>query len=292
MPVSAPPCDYRGLPLCLASQHRKERALERPFRVGLGVTLVTTETLDTDAFGSFSGTYPRREDALRTCLQKAKAGLALSGARLGLASEGSFGPHPALPLLPIGIECLTFVDSQTSLVIQESRISARTNFSQVRVKPGDAIDTWLQQVGFPGHGLLLRPGRAPGLGPAPVQSMDIQTPEALEAAIQAAAACSEDGWVQLETDMRAHRNPTRMGSIRQLGFQLVRRLRSRCGACGAPGWGLVEQLPGLPCAWCGQPTRRIAQEIHGCGACDHQLVLPRADGLVSADPGHCDHCNP
>jgi len=292
MPAPTPPSDYRGETLCLASQHQKERALERPFRAGLGVTMAVTGTLDTNAFGSFSGEQPRREDALRTCLQKANAGLALSGERLGLASEGSFGPHPGLPLLPIGIECLTFVDSQTSLVIQESRISASTNFSKIDVQPGDALDTWLRQVGFPGHGLLVRPGRALGLGPGPVQSMGIQTPEDLEAAIRAATARSADGWVRLETDMRAHMNPTRMAAIRQLGFQLVRRLRSHCNACGAPGWGLIEQRPGLPCAWCGKPTRRIAEEIHGCGACDHQLVRPRADGLTRADPGHCDHCNP
>lgn len=292
MAASALSSDYCGHTLCLASQHRKEQALSRPFKAGLGLNLVVSETLDTDAFGSFSGEHPRREDALRTCLRKAEAGLALSGERLGLASEGSFGPHPGLSFLAVGIECLTFIDSQTSLVVQESLISARTNFSQLQLQPGDAIDAWLQQVGFPDHGLLVRQGRTTDQGAAPLQAKGIRTPEILEATIRAAAARSVDGWVQLETDMRAHMNPTRMAAIRRVGFQLVRRLRTRCGACGAPGWGLVDQKPGLPCAWCGLPTRRIAEVIHGCAACDHQLVLPRHDGLVAADPGHCDHCNP
>lgn len=54
-----------------------------------------------------------------------------------------------------------------------------------------------------------------------------------------------DGRVLLETDMRAHCNPTRMAAIRQLSFLLVRRLSSLCPSCGAPGWAVVDSEPGL-----------------------------------------------
>lgn len=283
---------YAGQRLCLASQHRKEKALARPFEAGLGVIVELSQGLDTNAFGSFSGERPRLDDAKRTCRLKAEAGLALSGHRLGLASEGSFGPHPALPFLAVGIECLTFMDAETSLVIQDSQISARTNFSQIQAKPGDPIDAWLQRVGFPSHALLVRPHRPPSLGPAAVVAMGLQTRACLDQAMLAAASLSGDGLVQVETDMRAHCNPTRMAAIRRLGFQLVRRLRCTCPACHAPGWGLIERLPGLPCGWCGRPTERIAREIDGCAACDHRQERPRADGLSCADPEHCLSCNP
>ena len=263
MAAAAPFAEYAGQRLCLASQHLKERALSRPFQAALGLTLVIAEELETDAFGSFSGEHARLN-----------------------------GPHPALPLLAVGIECLTFVDGPRSLVIQESRISARTNFRQLQLRPGDDLDGWLQQVGFPSHGLLVRPLQPSALEAAPIVAKGLQTRDALEQAIRSAAALSEDGQVQVDTDMRAHVNPTRMAAIRSLGFQLVRRLRHPCPACGAPGWGLLDRVPGLPCDWCGRPTQRIAQEVFGCSACDHRQVHPRRDGLRVADPGHCESCNP
>ena len=292
MAAAAPFAEYAGQRLCLASQHQKERALSRPFQAALGLTLVIAEELETDAFGSFSGEHARLNGPQTTCLLKAQAGMALTGLDLGLASEGSFGPHPALPLLAVGIECLTFVDGPRSLVIQESRISARTNFRQLQLRPGDDLDGWLQQVGFPSHGLLVRPLQPSALEAAPIVAKGLQTRDALEQAIRSAAALSEDGQVQVDTDMRAHVNPTRMAAIRSLGFQLVRRLRHPCPACGAPGWGLLDRVPGLPCDWCGRPTQRIAQEVFGCSACDHRQVHPRRDGLRVADPGHCESCNP
>lgn len=292
MPFSSPLEHYCGQRLCLSSQHRKEQALARPFRAGLGMILVTAGGLDTDRFGSFCGAQPRLTDAQQSCRQKTEAGMELSGLTLGLGSEGSFGPHPALPWLAVGIEWLTFMDRETSLVIQESQISTRTNFSHLETSPGAAIDSWLQQIGFPSHAVLVRPQQPPGLGVAAVVAKGLQRRDLLDQAIREAAARSADGMALLETDMRAHVNPTRMRAIRQLGIQLVRRLRCPCPACGAPGWGLIERLPGLPCRWCGQPTERVALEIFGCAACEHQQQRPRPDGLLAADPEHCLNCNP
>ncbi|MFM8525250.1 MAG: DUF6671 family protein [Cyanobacteriota bacterium] len=291
MAVAVPWTGYRGQRLCLASQHQKERALARPFEAGLGVVMDVAGDLETNAFGSFSGERPRLDTAQRTCRLKAEAGLALSGHPLGLASEGSFGPHPAIPFLAIGIECLTFIDSERGLVIQESGISERTNFNQIQTRPDDRIDAWLERVGFPAHGLMVRPHRT-GTERASAVALGLQCRHGLDQAIRQAVSRSEDGTVVVETDMRAHVNPTRMREIRRLGLQLVRRLRTTCPACHSPGWGLIERLPGLPCGWCGQPTERIAQEMFGCVACDHRQVRPRADGLQAADPGHCQFCNP
>lgn len=292
MPFSSPLERYRGRRLCLSSQHRKEQALARPFRAGLGMILVTPAGLDTDRFGSFCGAQPRLTDAQQSCRQKTEAGMELSGLTLGLGSEGSFGPHPALPWLAAGSEWLTFMDREAALVIEESRISARTNFSHLETKPGAAIDSWLHQIGFPSHAVLVRPQQPPGLSSAAPVAKGIQRRDLLDRAIRDAATRSADGMALLETDMRAHVNPTRMRAIRQLGIQLVRRLRRPCPACGAPGWGLIERLPGLPCRWCGQPTERVALEIFGCAACDHQQEHPRPDGLLAADPEHCLTCNP
>jgi hypothetical protein len=116
--------------------------------------------------------------------------------------------------------------------------------------------------------------------------------EALERALHRAAAASPDGLAFLETDMRAHCNPTRMAAIRTLAFRLVRRIATPCPACQTPGWGMVAQRPGLTCGGCGLPTDLVLAEVWGCGLCSYKEERPRRDGLVVADPGQCGWCNP
>ncbi|MEI6829341.1 MAG: DUF6671 family protein [Synechococcaceae cyanobacterium ELA445] len=295
-PESGPPegprpglSPYRGQSLGLASRHGKERAIARPFRIALGLELVLAEGFDTDSLGTFSGERPRANSAERTCLLKAQAAMEHTGLDLGLASEGSFGPHPALPFLACGSECMTFVDRHRGLVIQERLLARRTNFDHRSVGPGDDLGDWLARVGFPRHGLIVRP-HLPGGDPLILK--DLADHRALERAIHRCAAGSSDGRAWLETDMRAHRNPTRMASIRQLAFRLARRIATPCPACTAPGWGTVGTVTGLPCSWCGHPTSLTAKEVFACGACGHRQELPRSDGLRVADPGQCPLCNP
>ena len=275
-------------PVCLTSQHGKEQALGRTFRWGLGRELLTCP-IDTDQLGTFSGEVERPSDALDTCRRKAQLGLACSGLRKGLASEGSFGPHPAVPLLAVGHELLIYLDLERDLELVERRLERRTNFSQRCMAPGDDLAGWLHQVGFPSHGVIARPA-CWNLGDALFKGL--HTRAALEDAVTACRAADPGGRIQLETDMRAHHNPTRMASIARLGVALVRRLRTPCPRCGLPGWGLQDTRAGLPCGWCGEPTALIVEELWGCPHCGETRPQPRRDGLLSADPGQCDWCNP
>lgn len=284
MPLVSP---YAGQRLCLTTQHGKQRALALPFAVGLGVTLEVC-ACDTDSLGTFSGEVQRLDDALSTCRTKALMGLEQSGLRLGLASEASFGPHPAVPLLAVGQEVLVFVDRDRPLTLVEQRLDWRTNYAQRRLGPEQDPSAWLKQVGFPSHGVIARPlDRAEG----PVFK-DLTHPVALQEALAACRGLDPQGQVWLETDMRAHRNPTRMRAIRRLGVTLVRRLGSACPGCGAPGWGLVATRAGLPCRDCGLATELVQLEEFGCVACDHRTLQPRRDGRTAADPAHCPYCNP
>jgi len=279
--------------LLLASRHGKERAMARPFRLGLGLELVVADQIDTDDFGTFTGERPRPADAATTCRLKAEAALDATGASLGVASEGSFGPHPAIPFLPLAIEWMTFVDRRRDLLISERLEGAPTNFSHSMIAAGADPGSWLERIGFPAHAVIVRPHRGDPHPSAPSRIVrGLYCPQALEQAIRGAAACSADGRALLETDMRAHHNPTRMVSIRRLAFRLVRRIRTPCPSCGSPGWGLVAQEPGLPCGGCGLPTELLRAEIHGCAHCDYRAEVPRRDGLLRADPQHCAQCNP
>jgi hypothetical protein len=145
-------------------------------------------------------------------------------------------------------------------------------------------------VGFPSHGLLVRPHRAVVGHSGIVRG--IRDPVQLAEAIRLACRDSGDERALVETDMRAHMNPTRMASIRTLAFRLVRRLRTACPACGTPGWGRVRSESGLPCSWCGGPTDLTSCDIFGCAGCDHEERFSRSDGLLHADPGQCPRCNP
>jgi hypothetical protein len=278
---------YAGQRIALTTLHSKDRALARPFTLGLGASLELV-ACDTNALGTFSGEVERVDDALRTCRRKALMGMEHSGLSLGLASEASFGPHPAVPLLAVGQELLVFVDLDRRLTVVEQRLEWRTNYAQLLLQPGEDPASWLRRVRFPSHGVLARPAD-PDAGP---WHNDLLSPETFSAALTACRSADPHGRVWLETDMRAHRNPTRMRSIRRLGVALVRRLATPCPACSAPGWGLLDTAPGLPCSMCGTPTDLTATEVWGCQACGHRQPRPRRDGLAAADPGQCPRCNP
>ncbi len=294
------PSVYAGQVVALATRHGKERVIGRALRWGLGAELLHVRTVDTDAFGSFCGTVPRQGDALQACIAKAEAALREGGTELAIASEGSFGPHPHLPFLAAGMECMVFLDQGRGLRLQEQLLARRTNFAHRLVAPeaqggpDPELERWLEQVGFPRHALIVRPqcsSASTGEPPGPVEK-GLRRWEDLQPAIQRAAAASAEGLALVETDMRAHCNPTRMAAIRALAFRLVRRIASPCPACHSPGWGMVDQRSGLPCAACGRPTELVLAEVWGCPLCPHQEERPRRDQRLAADPGQCLWCNP
>lgn len=286
-------CDrYTGQTIAIASLHGKQRILRRPLRVGLGLNLQLASSVNTDCFGSFSGELTRTADAATTCRHKAEAAMEALGLDLGIASEGSFGPHPAVPLLPVGQEWMTFVDRRDELVISEQLISRSTNYSSCTGADPETISGWLQQVGFPRHALMVRPHQPDTMPTAPWLIKGVSSGEALRVAMAEAVQRSPLRQAWLETDMRAHCNPTRRIAIRQLAFRLVRRISTCCPACQAPGWGAVGTVPGLPCSCCGLATDLIKLELLGCAVCGLQESRPRRDGRRAADPMHCPYCNP
>ena len=85
----------------LATRHGKGPAFARALSP-LGMEVVLADAVDTDAFGTFSGERPRTLSALDTAQAKARAALGSGSWALGLASEGTYGPHPEAPVLVWG----------------------------------------------------------------------------------------------------------------------------------------------------------------------------------------------
>lgn len=287
------PAPYFGRQAVLATMHQKQLALGPPLHDVLGLRLLTSCDVDTDQLGTFAGEIPRRGSMREVAIAKARLGMQATGLTLGLASEGSFGPHPLIPFMAGGIELLTFVDDERGFVLHQSLVVGQTNFGHSVVSPGEAFDDFLDRVCFPSHALIVRPNSLVHGDPQSLALVKgIADHDTLVQAIAAAARHSSDGKARIESDMRAHLNPTRMRSLAQLAEQLAQRLASLCPACACPGWGKIDVLDGLPCDACGRPTEMVLQEVFGCLQCAHREFKARSDGLKQTGPEHCPYCNP
>jgi ribosomal protein S27AE len=292
--------------------HRKERVIA-PLLASLKLQVTVPSEFNTDRFGTFSREIARSGTQLEAARQKVIAAMELTGCTIGIASEGSFGPHPAMPFLPSNRELVILLDRQHNLEVIGEAISTQTNYRQTQVRSWEAAWQFAQQVGFPSHGLIVIAGlatdrskSATSVQPvaASIQTEQIRPeqirPEQIlkgitdEVALQQAFdwAIEQADSVWLETDMRAHYNPTRMGVIQQATQDLIAKLNHTCPNCGYPGFAITEHQRGLPCELCGQPTASIRSIVYGCQHCGFQQTVEFPDGLRFADPTYCEYCNP
>jgi hypothetical protein len=259
--------------------------------------------LDTDQFGTFSGEVERKGSALETAIKKARAGMHQSSSPLGMATEGSFGAHPLIPFIAGSEETIVLVDDELGFHVSETLISTNTNFGHCVTKSLGETEEFLQRAKFPSHGLLVKPnltdqnlfqkiGRFFRSSSDGTTLKDIKDRTALELAIESCGSVSKDRMARVETDMRAHMNPTRMRVLRELGIKLARRLRSRCTECGCPGFGRTGVSGFLECSECGSASESPSHEVHSCPKCQFSKTKIRSDGLQRLDPMYCQRCNP
>ena len=93
---------YAGRSAVLATMHGKEAAFAPVLADRLGLDLIVPGGIDTDALGTFTGEIARQGSIGETARAKAVLGLSIAGGDLALASEGAYGPHPQIPLIPLG----------------------------------------------------------------------------------------------------------------------------------------------------------------------------------------------
>jgi hypothetical protein len=279
---------YHGELIALGTMHAKEHAIAKPFRRHLAAEIRVPAGIDTDRFGTFTGEVPRAGTMADAAYAKALAAMSATGLPYAIGSEGSFGPHRNMPLIPVAIELLLFVDWRRSIRVRESIRTSRTNFDSIVCRPGEDVGAFLRAVCFPRHGVIVAPSETPNSGLA---FKGITDHAVLADAVAQASRQSTDGKARITTDMRAHFNPTRMGVIRRLARRLSSRLATLCPACRMPGFGESDFERGLPCGWCGEPTPVPIARIRRCIACAYTLRMPINEGSV-ADPGQCPHCNP
>lgn len=280
---------YWGRRAFLATMHHKERVIAPILRRHVGLRVSPCRDLDTDQFGAFSGERDRVGSAIDAARAKIAAGLAQKSAALGLASEGSFGPDPSLPLVPRGREIVLFFDSETGLEVVGTATDQQPRFNHVWVSNTHDAVVFAERIGFPEHGVVVSDRTEGSPRPNKLPFKDITDLDALRMAVTSVLAQSRTAFLQ--TDMRAHRNPTRMIAIGAAALDLARRLGSRCPSCHCPGYGITEWRPGRRCEWCGLATQEIDLEVLTCLYCGHSEER-RAAGPDRIDPALCDRCNP
>ncbi len=277
---------FEGRTLVIASMHRKEEVLKPILEQGLGITVQVAEGLNTDLLGTFSGDVARVADPLSTARKKCELALDLSGCDLALASEGSFGPHPAAFFLPANEEWLLLVDRKNKLEIHARHLSLETNFSGEEFQNIEELEAFASKVGFPSHGLILRKSKDELTG---IQK-GITDPSLLRKAAVQLIESEKSGYV--ETDMRAMFNPSRMKVIGETAQLLLQKLNSRCPSCQVPGFSVNSAEPGLPCSLCGTPSSAALAHLLVCSHCQYEAKVSFPHGKKTEDPQYCQVCNP
>lgn len=272
----------------LATMHQKEQVIAPLLSEHLGVHVVVPQDFNTDAFGTFTREVNRPGDQLSTARLKAEKAMQFTGATLAFASEGSFGPHPSLPMLACNREIVVLCDRQHDLELVGQAISTDTNYCHQHVTSLEAALAFAQQIGFPAHGVVAMPAAQPTESSHLFKGItdDAHLRDAVTWLLQ------KFGQAHLEPDMRAMYNPTRMKVIAQATRDLIEAIHQCCPQCGYPGFAPVDRRAGLPCAWCGLPTELTLAIIHGCKKCNFRSKIDFPDGQTTADPARCGYCNP
>jgi len=263
------------VPVALGTQHRKGPLLA-PTLATVGLEVVEV-AIDTDRFGTFSGTRARTGTAVEVARAKALAAMAASGLPRGLGSEGSFGPNPILPTGTVDEELLVYVDQVAGLEVHG-----------VAQAPAFAVEVEIE-VAAPPPGLaeLLRLGTHAAFCSAMPASAgpvaEVGSAAELERVL-AQLRSSGSARARLRTDLRAHRCPSRQVVLRAAAEDLRRRLAARCPVCDRP-----DALG--PRAVCCRSCSMVVATVLDAVACGHcGLVVAATPELV--DPDCCPACSP
>jgi len=278
---------YESQPVAFLTQHGKERVVGPILQDGLGCRVELVRGFDTDQLGTFTRDIPRAGTQLEAARAKAREGLRLSGRRLGLASEGSFGPDPMIGLFPWNLEMLIWIDEERDLEVVGVASSRSTNDAHLSAVGWREVEDFAKRIGFPEHQLILRPCDQDD----PRLRKGLADWSSLLAAFEWAGELSENGLVFVETDMRAHANPKRMAVIAEAAQDLVQKLRSTCPQCDVPGFARVELVSGRPCAVCFRPTATPIAWVYGCLKCPYRETRPQ-EGPAYVSSAECPYCNP
>lgn len=284
---------YDSVDIAFATQHQKDKIISSLFKDNFNAQIIVPLYIDTDQFGTFSGEIQRPSDIKQVLRQKAELGLKATGLNLGLANEGSFGPHPSMPWLQCNQETFIFVDAHLEIELFANVISLENRAEYGVIEDEHQLASFLQKVNFGPQAVIVKPS------PLDTDAKDyifkglIAKKNVLDAIHKIKKDLKQKG-VWVETDNRAHLSPKRQTVILKAAEKLVQLLKSKCPGCEYPGFEIKDLIMGIKCEACGLKSEKPVQEIWGCSnsKCDYKQVKGRSDGLKFLKPEQCDWCNP
>jgi len=277
---------FEGRKLVIATKHAKEKVIAPRLTHAFQLDCFVSDKIDTDLLGTFTGEVERVLSAYESAKRKCNWAMDVMHANLAIASEGSFGPHPSFPFMAAHEEMLLLIDRKNNWEFLVKSLTTDTNFYSLQVETLEQLEPLVQRVQFPSHALIVKKASHD----ATHCCKGIQSSNDLQRTVQ--HFIDTYGSCQVETDMRAMYNPTRMHMISELTDKLINQMRQTCPACSTPGFRITDIERGLPCALCGSPTRGIAHEIFSCQACSYSDNRKRPDAPEKEDSMYCDFCNP
>lgn len=272
--------------IIIATHHQKEQVIAPLLKSHFNIDCFVPQNYDTDRFGTFSGEIERTQSPLETLRKKCLVAMNEFDYDLGIASEGSFGPHPTLFFGHADDELVLIIDKKNDLEIIAREISLETNFNSETISSLVELKEFANKAHFPSHALILKAENEQNSKIIKA----IQTWDELENHF----INLKKGYakIEVETDMRAHLNPTRMKVIEMAMEKLIQKMKNCCPNCQTPGFDVKEIIKGLPCEWCHNPTNSTKAFRYECKKCNFSKTENYPNDKKVESPEFCDYCNP
>lgn len=267
--------------------HHKEIIIAPIIKKELGLEVKVPQDFDTDRFGTFTRDIRRAGNQLEAARKKALEAIKVTGLKIALASEGSFGAHPSIPFVSSNLEIVLLLDTVNNIeIIGHHRTSSVRVRGQVVFTSEEAVQV-ASSWGFPEQGIILRLSQKSNCH----IYKELTSVEDLRSVSQRLLSKWWARSIFIETDMRAHRCPDRMNSIQNATLDLIKNCKSLCPSCSTPGFSVTDVVKGLRCSSCGLTTDVIKETVHTCQKCTYEERRPVKDKLF-AEPSECSWCNP
>lgn len=278
---------FEGRKLHIATKHGKEAVIAPLFKNEFLLDVSEQKPFDTDQFGTFTREVKRVDDQKNTLRQKALVYMDLFDADMVVASEGSFGLHPSVPFVSSNYELLLFLDRKHNLEVFGSALSVNTVSEGRYVHGIQELEQFAKQLGFPDQGLILRFHQRWGRG----LYKELHDWKLFLEQAERMFSMPFVKRIFVETDMRAHRNPTRMKVIEQATHDLLKNLKTQCPNCSMPGFSQAQFCGQKKCESCLKKTETSKWKVISCSYCSYQNVSLVGE-LHYELPDKCSFCNP
>ena len=274
---------FKNRNLVIATKHKKELVIAPLFEKELNVKCFVPNDFDSDFFGTFTGEIERKLDPLSTARKKCLMAMEQTNCDLGIANEGSFGPHPTIFFANADDEILILIDLKNNLEIVVRELSLDTNFNVTKVNLYSELIEFAEKVDFPSHAIILKNDVSSFV--KGIQSWDLLEESYIKLS-------KNNSLIVAETDMRALHNPKRLKVIKKATIKLIEKIKSVCPECNTPGFGMVSAKSGLPCGCCRSETKSILSHLYKCQKCKFEMEKMYPHEKQFEDPMYCDYCNP